>query len=628
MNMIDTQIWVRARATMSGERWFRCTANSAAAAELAPGVAALVDRLDPAGISVLVAPVANSESGWAVVARGLPTAQKMANTAAPVAALVVLTDERACRNLAAALLAGLSGPENNLAVALGGCVHDGPDTVSIALRSEFTHLLDAALRDVPVLRAGARSESGTAGQVAATAALLAGDGPLPTAEIPVLVSASAEPMAAGPLAGVGLHVDTRPAAPIRDPGATLIPGPEDAEPAVAAAERVLSDRPARSARLVSAVVNVVSLVALVFLLGSAVIAVRAGVDLAETGRRAFGLQAPSEGVDWYLLSVGAVFLAVPLAALAWLARLLRRRYRSRLQECFGDTGDARVFTGHVKGSQTAWLREVLESARWSPSADEWRLGGQLPPGRLDDAQYRAAAALVRGELNNKLGAVALATGLAVAVAQRPIADAAAVVAGSAELQIEALATLGLRPTPRAWLHIGRAASTALLAASYLDAEERLEVRLMVRAAAAGIDTAEGLVEDLDSALGEAAEGIGGTVGAGLQLLTGATAGVTGTVLRQTSEFIKDVGDEISEGLIVATVLHFHAMALVADALALDEAHRRELALPAGRVPPELLRIAGSLARRQTLAFSRMLRGRARASLKAAPKSLLRRKPKT
>ncbi len=402
--------------------------------------------------------------------------------------------------------------------------------------------------------------------------------------------------------------------------------PEGPEEAPAAEARVITAAPARPGRLVAGVVNGLALAGLVVTFVLFLVAARAAVDLADDVRATFGVDPPTSGVDWYRLAILVVVFAVPVLAALWLARIVRRRFRRRLAERLGNAAQARRFAPGRHWDRKEWLAALLTTPYWAPRLEKWRARGALPAGSegWSDDEYRQVAALVRAELDERLGAVAFATGTAVAFAPRRFADAVSVVAGSAELQIEALATLGLRPGPRAWLHVVRAASTGLLVSTYLDAEDRIELDLAVRAAALGVDETGALLEhggdELQVALAEALEGVGG-IGGAIASTAGAAAGVTSSVARQVSAFIDEVGDEIVEGVIVAAVLHYHGMSLVAEALALDAEHRAELAPRLGEIPRSLRIGATALARRSTQKLRQLLRRRMAQATRRAPARL-------
>jgi hypothetical protein len=396
--------------------------------------------------------------------------------------------------------------------------------------------------------------------------------------------------------------------------------------AVPAEPRVITAPPARPRRLVGAVVDALALGGLLVTVALFLVAVHMALDIAEAMRRAVGSSPPADGVDWYLVAITAVLVAVPAAGLLAARRLVRRRFDRRLQERLGDRSTARRFSRRGRLDRRTWLAELLETPHWTPFAERWRADGLLPPtaASWSGADYRDAAALVRAELDLRVGAVALATGTAVAVAPRRVGDAVAIVAGSAELQIEVLATLGLRPTTGAWLHVARAAATGVLASTYVDAEERFELQLLIRAAALGMDSGGNLMEDagdtIHEALGEAADR-GGAITGAVAAVAGTTMGITGNVIRQVSDFVAVVGDEVAEGVIVAAVLHYHGMALVADALGEDAAHRAELAPRLGDVPQSLKEAGIALARRRTAALRRLLRRRIVQAARRAPSSL-------
>jgi len=402
----------------------------------------------------------------------------------------------------------------------------------------------------------------------------------------------------------------------------LAPAIEEPDPLDAPARTA----PARSGRIVAGMVDALAVVGLVVTVVLFLVGMRIALDLADRLREALGGRPPAEGVDWFTVVVLALLALVPVLLVLLAARVLRRRFERRLRERFGDPSAARRFSAKPSPDRRAWLAGVLETPHWQPLAERWRADGRLTagPAGWSDADYRQAAALVRRELDERIAGVALVTGVAVAVAQRRSTDAVAVVAGSAELQVEALATLGLRPTARTWLRVARAASTGVVASTYVDVEERFDLQLAIRAAALGLDESGNLLEEagdeIQEALSEAAQA-GGAIGGAIQALAGTTLGITGNVIRQVSDFVVAAGDEITEGVIVASLLHYHGMSLVADALALDAEHHAELRPRLGHVPRSLRDGGMAMARRRTAALRRMLRRRMVQAARRAPGSL-------
>lgn len=626
-----TEVWIRARAYATGERWMRWHAGSLVEETPSSPEHPIVAALDRDVPSVALARAANGT--WLVSLTGYETSQRRTNTPRTTATFLLLGEERECRALAASLIAGLAEPpESSFGAQVTAQVVDGPDTVTFGVDRGLDELLAAGSAARSTAGAGGSLPAGriarTHANLHAVAAALAGDAPLPEGEVAVVVTGR-------------LAED----APPLDAGATLVTGeaarldsPTEVEAELdeldelesleeAAIEaRVLTSAPARPARVLAGVLNGLALAGLVVTLVLFVIASRAAVDLADDIRGALGFNPPLDGVDWFQVVVLLAVFAAPVAAVILVGRLLQRRFNRRLAERYGPTHRARPFAPSRSWDRKEWMVELLQTPHWAPLLEDWRARGDFvaPAREWSDADYRRAASLARAELDERVSAVALTTGTAVAVAPRRFADAVAVVAGSAELQIEVLATLGLRPTARAWLHIAKAASTGLLASTYIDAEDRIEIRLLVRGAALGLDSSGALLEDagdeMQEALSEALEG-GGGIGGAIATAAGATVGITGSVIRQVSDFVAQVGDEIAEGVIVAAVLHYHGMSLVADALALDDAHRAELAPRLGHVPASLKTGGAALARRSTNRFRRLLRNRITQATRRAPASV-------
>ena len=599
-------IWVRGRGFATGEMW--CVLEpQGSLTESTPGaeVLELTRALDPTTPSVVLARL--QEDTWLTAATGFRTAQQRVNTSNVCMSVAVIDSETRCRRLAAALIHGLlQSPELSLGHQLGHCVIDGVDTVTFRVTRDFMALLSQALDNDPTLGPVVKGalvlgeHARTSHTLQAAAALAAPGAPLPAVPVPVLVTGEPRRDA---LRGRSVGVSVTAGGPEPTPGA---PDPQ---------------RPVTPNRIVQSLVNAMVLGGVVFTSLALLIAVRVTLDLAETARKALGLHPPLAGVDWFLVVVGAIMAIVPCALLLAGRWVLRSRFNDRLLECCGALVHPRRFPLPPSTDRVAWLTELLETPFWRQRAEDWRASHKLtaPRSGWSEADYRQAAALVAQELSFRVGHRALATGLAVAVAQRRLSDAAAIIAGSAEIQVDSLASLGLRPTARGWLHAGRAAATGLLFATYVDVEERFEVKLAVQAAAFGLeglgdvfeitgDLVSDTAEEVFSETVGAAGGVVGTAGA----LLGVSLGVSGNLAQQVGEFIAKGGADIAEGVVIAAVLHYHGMSLVATALALNEEHRAELAPRLGRIPSELTNAAKDLASRQTAQFRALLRQRTKA----------------
>jgi len=411
--------------------------------------------------------------------------------------------------------------------------------------------------------------------------------------------------------------------------------PED-EPHVRSADaghRLLPRTAAMRRRPATIVVDVLAAIGLIGMVVAVLVGARAALDLVDRARRAVGDEPPADGVDWVTVAAIAAVAGALLAALGLVHRLVMRRHRRRLAEVLG-AGVAALARGpRARFDRDRWLSSLLATPGWSRTVEGWEARGVLPPGgarRVATAEDHALVAeLVAGELSERIGARSLATGLAVAAARSRVGDAAAIVAGSVEVQLDALATLGLRPTARTYLRIARSAAAGITAASYLDIEDRLELDLAVRAAVFGLEAMgeaaeladEALSEDFTDALGETLTSGGGTVGTLLGLVGGAF-GLSGSVLRQVAEVSETIGGQITEGLVIAALLHHQGMVLVAETIAgTDEALARRLTPPAGQVPRQLFDAAVVLARRYRGELRRMLRDRAARAARAAPRRI-------
>ncbi|WP_116999406.1 hypothetical protein [Desertimonas flava] len=385
-------------------------------------------------------------------------------------------------------------------------------------------------------------------------------------------------------------------------------------------------------RPATVLVDVLAAIGLVVTVVAVLVGASAALDLVDRARRAFGGSPPSDGIDWVTLAAMAVIVLVIAAALLGAQRLVMRRHRRRLAAVLGP-GVGPLGRGPRAGlDREQWLAALLTAPGWADTVAEWRRTGAIaadlavPTQTIEDRAV--VAELIAGELSGRIGARSLATGLAVAAARSRVGDAAAVVAGSVEIQLDALATLGLQPTARTYLRIARSAAAGITAASYLDIEDRLELDLAVRAAVYGLEAAgdaadladEAISDDLADALGEVLTSGGGTVGTLLGLVGGAF-GVSGSILRQVADVSETIGGQVTEGLVIAALLHHQGMTLVAETVADDADLRRRLTPTAGRVPRELFDAAVAVARRYRGELRRLLRDRATRAAKSAPRRM-------
>lgn len=393
-------------------------------------------------------------------------------------------------------------------------------------------------------------------------------------------------------------------------------------------------RPSRW-RTAAVVVDVLVVAAVVGSVVAVLVGVRALLDVVDRVRRAVGDSPPVDGVDWVTLVALAVVMAA-LAALVWFGqRAVLRRHQRRLAAVVGGSGVPLGRGPSRRLERGRWIAALLQTPGWRDAVAEWQRDSRLSPGATERVAAGNGTAhvaeLISARLSEQIGERALATGMAVAVARSRAGDAAAVVGGSVAIQLDALAALGLRPTPATYLRIARSAAAGITAASYLDVEDRLELDLAVRAAVFGLDLAgdaadladDAISEDLADALSDTLASGGGTVGTLLNLVGGAF-GVSGSMLRQVADVTETVGGQITEGLVIAALLHHQGMTLVAECLAGDDAElRARLTPPAAAVPRQLFDAGVAVARRYRGALRRLLRERTTRAARSAPRRITR-----
>ena len=390
---------------------------------------------------------------------------------------------------------------------------------------------------------------------------------------------------------------------------------------------------ARSTRLAGALLGIAALASGVALVTSAITAEWALVSLADRVRDATGLAVPTHGRDWYLLGVVALTLAVPAALVLAGAVAYRRLWNRRLAETWGTDRPPRHLTAmprrHEPDHSVRHLRSLLEGPGW---AEQWRSWSDAPPTGFparvaprsftaDD--HRAVAPSMLAVLHRDIADRALIAGLAVGLSHRRFFDHLAIIGSALELQLHVLARLGKRPSLRTWRTMFRYCGASLFVNHYLDREDAYAVRLGIRSAAMGFETLAKLLDesgdaladlDMDEIVDDVADvigldraGLGATalrlLGTSAVLGSGAVIGVGEVGLHQIAELTRDLGDDLLQGVLAASILAFHGMSLAADVLATDPTHREDLSPGFTGVVAGMREAAGRLARQQV----RMLR---------------------
>lgn len=313
------------------------------------------------------------------------------------------------------------------------------------------------------------------------------------------------------------------------------------------------------------------------------IAYHYAIALAERARVALGFAPPLHGPDWFLLIALSSGPLIALFALALFAHWYRQLWVRRIALAWPDSRQRRRLSKwqplplHARDSKrqerSAYLASLLESPVWS----------HRPCPRPHDEIERRAEWMLE-ELEKDIAERALATGLTVGISQNRYIDLFTIFAAALELQLHVLSRLGKRPSAYAWRLLIQRCGASLFINSYLNRQDSLALNLMIKKAGMGLKATGDLMEnasqhlsendfDLDEALNMQHNGILGMATKTLEL--GATMALTvGQVgLHVLGTLIESVGDELTQGALAAGILYYHGMALAADTLALDTAHR-------------------------------------------------------
>lgn len=318
--------------------------------------------------------------------------------------------------------------------------------------------------------------------------------------------------------------------------------------------------------------------------GSLLVFYHYGLELAERARLSLGFRPPPPGSpDWYLLAAMALPAVLLLVAIfvAWV--WYRRTWSRRLGE---------VWKGAAQASR---------HARWSPdrSSREIYLAAlcQTPAwSHLEDRDTAAARSQqVLTQIERDIVERAFTTGLVVGVSTHRLFDLVAIFAAALELQLHVLTRLGKRPSPGAWRLLIERCGASLFVNQYLTRQDTLLLNLAVKKAGLGLHAAGDAMDsaahhltsndlDLDDLLHlNKLDGVplAGLATKGLEVAATMTLTVGKQGLHALGHLVESAGDQLTTGAIAAAILYYHGMALAADALAVDDAHRASPAMNRG-----------------------------------------------
>jgi hypothetical protein len=356
------------------------------------------------------------------------------------------------------------------------------------------------------------------------------------------------------------------------------------------------------------------------------------VALAERARASFGISAPAHGPDWFLLSVLASGPLVAMVAAFWFAGWYRRIWLRRIRTVWTGRRELAVFSRWQPIPERAsdadrkqrgeYLTGLLASAPWA----HFRCS---PPSEA----YEEASAAVLLDMERDIAERALTTGLTVGLSRNRYVDLFTIFAAALELQLHVLSRLGKRPSGHTWRLLIQRCGASLFLNSYLNRQDALSLNLMIKKAGMGLYASGDLMEnaahhlsdndyDLDEALNLQHGGLVGMAAKGIEL--GATMALTvGQVgLHVLGNLIESVGDELAQGALAAGVIYYHGMALAADTLALDQAHRQSPAMTRSFRESvwKMGEIAGSILRDAVRQRRTAFRERRKQMVRSLPKS--------
>jgi hypothetical protein len=327
---------------------------------------------------------------------------------------------------------------------------------------------------------------------------------------------------------------------------------------------------------------------LIVVCSGALVTYHYAIALAERVRSGLGFAPPLHGPDWFLL---IALCSGPLIALVFVfsfSRWYRRLWLRRVALVWPVLRDRRRFSRwrriplHAADESREERAEYIAALLASPA---WRNRECLKT--RDEHEGRAEWLLQ--ELEKDIAERALATGLTIGISQNRYVDLFTIFAGALELQFHVLSRLGKRPSTYAWRLLIQRCGASLFINTYLNRQDSIALNLMIKKAGMGLKAAGDLTEsaaqhlaegdfDLDEALNLQHSGLVGMATKGLEL--GATMALTvGQVgLHVLGTLIESVGDELTQGALAAGILYYHGMALAADTLAVDAAHRTSPAM--------------------------------------------------
>jgi hypothetical protein len=406
----------------------------------------------------------------------------------------------------------------------------------------------------------------------------------------------------------------------------------------------LSDLRSRGVRFLSGVFWFFSACLLLIAANAFFSAVERWLRLLEAARRLAGLPAPASGVDWLLAGGLLAAAAVPLALIGFLYRQYKRSWSRRLSRVWNDPGELRKYarirrlqpscTERELGRRTEYLLALQNTPPWKDRAGPV----SQPGGSLDDrkAWYRQSAAHFLSQIEPDVTARAVAAGLIVGIGRNRLLDLVTIASAALEMQLHVLARLGKKPSLKTWVELWKRTASSLFLNTYLNREDAWAMTLAVKKIGMGLQAAaeasEYAIESLDDVdwkdyLDDALPADNGAIGllkGGLEaLLTscGLVLSVGASGVKQIGVRIDRYGEELLEGILAGGIIYYHGMAVAAECLSLDAAHRAspEMNRTIRQAVGNVCAAAGRLLRKQAQQFRAALKEKRKQAVQGAVK---------
>ena len=322
-------------------------------------------------------------------------------------------------------------------------------------------------------------------------------------------------------------------------------------------------------------------------------AVQSWLTTVERFRGYLGFARPIDSPDWILVAATALAALLPLILALFALVTYKRAWRRRLTTIWGHQGGGsaekvRRLTSKANDAElqhrSTCINALAATERWQAHA--------INVAEPTAEAYHSAAERVLAEIEKDIAQRAITLGFVVGLSRNNWLDSFAIASAAFELQLHVLTTLGKRPSRSTWVRLWKRTLSSLFLSWYLNAEQSLTFRLMIRKLGLGLEAGSAALEhaantfmhsgaqddvdwdDVEHLLPESVLGIPvRPFTSGARMLAGTLVSVGTFGMNQIGRFIEQRGEDLFQGAVAASILYEHGVALAADCLALDAAHR-------------------------------------------------------